>query len=258
MTHLFDNWPSISEQLGRADKLLLMLDFDGTLAPIVPHPPDARIPPAAMSSLRALRACPGVEMAIVSGRAASDVRSLVGLSGIHYFGSHGRERIRPEGGPAEADYSERAAIQAICEQLAAELGGVAGFAIEDKGVTAAAHFRNADARDRGRIAQIVRHAVEAAGQLKVSPGKMVCDITPTDGVDKGSAALALLRELGGVPLYFGDDATDESVFRALPSAAITVFVGPPSSDSPARFRVAGPGEVSEALARILRIARRRS
>ena len=255
MTHLFDIWPSVSEQLGRADKILLMLDFDGTLAPIVPHPADARVRPAAMSALRALRARPSVEVAIVSGRGASDVRALVGLSGIHYFGSHGRERIRPAGGPIEADDRGRAEIQAICERLAAELGGVVGFAIENKGVSAAAHYRNADARDRGRIGQVVRQAVEAIDRLKVSPGKMVYDITPMDGVDKGTAAMALLRESGGFPLYFGDDTTDENVFRALPSTAVTVFVGPASSNSQARYRVSGPREVSEALSRVLRLAR---
>ena len=232
-----------------------MLDFDGTLAPIVAHPPDARIPLPAMSALKALRDCERVELAIVSGRAATDVSALVGLPGITYFGSHGRERIRPEGGPAEVNDSGREAIGSICELLSAELAGVPGFVIENKGVSAAAHYRNADARDRGRIARAVLQAVAASGRLKVGSGKKVYDIVPTDGVDKGTAATALLREFGGVPLYFGDDTTDESVFRALPSSAVTVYVGPPDSDSRARFRVADPAEVAVSLSRILGVAR---
>ena len=62
-------------------------------------------------------------------------------------------------------------------------------------------------------------AVRASGGLKMSPGKMVYDITPTDGIDKGTAATGLFRRYGGLPLYFGDDTTDESVFAALPSAS---------------------------------------
>ena len=208
-----------------------------------------------MSALEALRACERVELAIVSGRGASDVSALVGLSGITYFGSHGRERIRPEGGPAEVNDSGREAISSICERLSTELAGVPGFVIEDKGVSAAAHYRNAHARDRGRIVRAVLQAVEASGQLEVGAGKKVYDIVPTDGVDKGTAATTLLRELGGVPLYFGDDTTDESVFRTLPSSAVTVYVGPPDTESRARFRVSDPAEVAESLERILGVAR---
>ena len=80
---------------------------------------------------------------------------------------------------------------------------------------------------------------------------MVYDITPADGVDKGSAAATLLRETGGLPVYFGDDTTDESAFGALGDEAVTVFVGPSGIPSLARYRVSGPPEVGEALARIL-------
>ena len=251
MKHLLGCWPAVSQRLGKADRLLLMLDFDGTLAPIVPDPPDARIPPAAMAALQRLRAHPGVELAIISGRAARDVRNLVGLSRIHYFGSHGRERILPEGGPAIAENSGRAEIQFLCQRLAEELASVPGFRIENKGVSAAAHYRNARARDFELIRQSVRGAVEASSGLKMSSGKMVYDITPTDGIDKGTAALELLRDCGGLPLYFGDDTTDESVFGALPSVAVTVFVGPPNATSLARYRVDDPYQVADALSRVL-------
>ena len=256
MTHLFHAWESISGRLTGSGRLLLMLDFDGTLAPIVPHPPDARMPPESRSLLGRLRDLPLVEIAVVSGRAAADVRSLVGLDGVHYFGCHGRERIRPEGGPVEVDERGRASIRAVCARLAEALGDVAGFVVEDKGVSAAAHFRNAAAENRDRIAREVREAVEATGRLQASPGKMVYDITPLDGVDKGTAAAELVRERGGTPIYFGDDTTDESAFRALSGQAVTVFVGPPDNESAARYRVADPHEVTRALDRILTSVRR--
>ena len=251
MTDLLADWKAVSARLRSARRLLLMLDFDGTLAPIVPHPSDARVPAATLATLVALRDCPGVAMAVVSGRGARDVRGLLGLRGIDYFGSHGRERIRPWSETVEADHRGRDAIREVCGRLSAGLSDATGFEIEDKGVSAAAHYRNARPGDRARIERTVLQAVAAVPSLRVSPGKMVYDITPADGVDKGSAAVTLLRETGGLPLYFGDDTTDESAFGALGEEAVTVFVGPSGIPSLARYRVAGPPEVGEALARIL-------
>ena len=85
---------------------------------------------------------------------------------------------------------------------------------------------------------------------------MVYDITPRDGMDKGAAAMALVRETGGLPLYFGDDTTDESAFGALDSEAVTVYVGPATGRSLARYRVTDPGEVGETLLKILNLVRR--
>ncbi|MDE0627729.1 MAG: trehalose-phosphatase [Bryobacterales bacterium] len=251
MTDLLDDWKAVSARLRSARQLLLMLDFDGTLAPIVPHPGDARVPAVTLATLVALRDRPKVAMAVVSGRGARDVRGLLGLHGIDYFGSHGRERIRPWSETVEADHRGRDAIREVCRRLSDGLSDATGFEVEDKGVSAAAHYRNARPGDRARIERTVLQAVAAVPSLRVSRGKMVYDITPADGVDKGTAAAALLRETGGLPLYFGDDTTDESAFAALGDEAVTVFVGPSEIPSLARYRVPGPTEVGEVLARIL-------
>lgn len=252
MTHLLDRWASIQARIEAAERVLLMLDCDGTLAPIVARPSEARVPAGTLRTLEALRDRKRIELAVISGRGASDVSALVGLTGIHYFGSHGRERVRPGSPDIETDPRGRTAIAAACRILARELAGIDGFHVENKGVSAAAHYRNVDPRHRDAVQRSVREAVRAVGELRASPGKMVYDITPLDGVDKGLAATKLLGEIGGLPFYFGDDTTDESAFRALPSAAITVFVGPRGAQTAARFRVADPEEVGGALAHILR------
>ena len=239
----------VAARLGQAERLLLMLDFDGTLAPIVPRPSAARIPDSAVPTLRKLQASPYVSLAIVSGRSARDVRELAGLADAHYFGGHGRERIRPGSEQVEASQAGRSQIQTLCRRLDEELGDIAGFQVEDKGVAAAAHFRNVDRKHWRRVERTVRQAA-AAGSLTVSAGKLVFDITPDDGIDKGTATLGLVRELGGLPIYFGDDTTDETAFAALPEEAITVFVGPFASSSKARFRVDGPEEVHLVLAKL--------
>jgi trehalose-phosphatase len=246
VTHLLEHWATVAASLRQAEHVLLMLDFDGTLAPIVPRPSDACIPEAAMPTLRNLQASPAVDLAIVSGRGARDVRNLAGLTDAHYFGSHGRERIRPGSAEVEAKQTGRSKIRMLCQLLDDELADVAGFQVEDKGAAAAAHFRNVDSRHWERVERAVRQAA-AVGSLNVSPGKRVFDITPDDGVNKGTAALELVRELGGLPIYFGDDTTDETAFAALPAEAITVFVGPCEQNSKARFCVSGPAEVHRAL-----------
>lgn len=255
MTHLFDGWASIRARIETADRLLLMLDFDGTLAPIVAQPSAARVPAGALQTLRDLRDRDRIELAVISGRSASDVGSLVGLAGIHYFGSHGRERMRPGSTEIEADLRGRAAVAAACEILARGLTGIDGIHIENKGVSAAAHYRNVDPRHHAAVQRSVLEAVRTVGELQASPGKMVYDITPLDGVDKGFAATKLLGEFGGLPFYIGDDTTDESAFKALPPPAITVFVGPSGAKTAARFRVSDPAEVECALTRIHRATR---
>lgn len=255
MTQLFDRWASIHASLEAAERVLLMLDFDGTLAPIVAEPSAARVPAGTARTLEALRDRNRIELAVISGRRASDVSALVGLADIHYFGSHGRERMRPGSAEIETDPRGRTAIAAACRIIARELAGTDGFHIENKGVSAAAHYRNVAPEHRDAVRRSVQEAVRTVDELHASPGKMVYDITPLDGVDKGVAATRLLGEIGGLPLYFGDDTTDEAAFRALPTHAITVFVGPSEAKTAARFRVADPEEVGCALARILRAAR---
>ena len=247
MIHLLEHWTAVAGRLTQAERLLLMLDFDGTLAPIVPRPSDARIPDAALPTLRKLQASPRVTLAIVSGRGARDVQALAGLADVHYLGSHGRERIRPGRAEVESSPAGLSQIRACCQRLADELGHIEGFQIEDKGTAAAAHFRNVEARHWQRVERAV-HQAATIGSLNVSQGKLVFDITPNDGVDKGTAALELLGELGGLPVYFGDDTTDETAFAALPDDAITVYVGPEGGGSGARYRVSGPEEVHRALA----------
>ena len=251
MIHLLEEWAAVADRLRQAKRALVMLDFDGTLAPIVPRPADARVPAATQNALRALMQCAAVELALVSGRGADDVRALAGLPDIHYFGSHGREHIAPGTESVTADQAGRLAIFAVCERLAAALSDVDGFQIENKGVSAAAHFRIVDASHRKRVERAVRDAVASVGSLNFSAGKMVFDITPDDGVNKGTAVLTLLREVGGLPLYFGDDTTDESAFRALPRETISVFVGPAGRHTQARYRLSDTAEVGRALSSIL-------
>lgn len=251
MTGFFEAWALLAEQLVKAERVLLMLDFDGTLAPIVARPEDAQMPTATQAALEALARLPAVTLAFVSGRAVSDVRRRVGIARAHYFGSHGRQRIKPGAACIEVDTVGAAAVDEVCKKLAAALAGIPGFAVENKQVSAAAHYRNVAPRLHERVASTVRGVLEERPNLQVSAGKMVFDITPLDGMDKGVAATRLLVEEGGPAFYFGDDTTDESAFAALRDDAVTVFVGPCDANSAARYCVNDCDAVGRALKLIL-------
>lgn len=211
--------------------LLLMLDVDGTLAPIAPRPDDAAVPPETKRVVEALAAHPRVIVAFVSGRAAADVARIAGVSGAWVVGNHGFEIVRPDGSSLDGGASgdAREAVAAAVRDIAPIVASVPGALIEDKRWTASVHFRLADTS----AASVLRAAVDRAAArrgLRVMEGKKVFEIRPNEDVNKGTVALRLARELangGGAVVYLGDDATDEDAFaslRASSPAAVTARV----------------------------------
>ena len=199
-------------------RLVLVLDFDGTLAPIAERPELAAMPAATRAALRRLMSMPGVEVAVVSGRGLADVRERAAIPGIAYAGNHGMEiegaglrRMHPDAVAA------RPALEAAAHRIQPELARIPGAFLEDKGMTLSIHFRQSPA-DRH---QEVRMAVErgAGDGLRVTSGKMVLEVRPRAEWDKGKAVLFLLDQMrpptGAPVLYLGDDRTDEDAFRAL-------------------------------------------
>ena len=255
MKHLFDHWSEISSRLSEAPRLLVMLDFDGTLSPIVKHPDLATLPPETRTRLVELRAAPGVSLAIISGRSVADLRQRVAIENITYVGNHGRELRRPGASEPETDSEIQKRMEEVAGHLTKELSEVPGIIIENKGFTVAVHYRQIPESLRPRVRSCTQGiAKQMAGLIEVSEGKCVYDLFPSDGANKGKAALALLEEHGGLPkvlpIYCGDDTTDETVFRTLPAGSVTVYVGDAQAASAARYRLADPGEVASLLKRI--------
>jgi len=179
---------------------------------------------------RLARLCP---VCVVSGRDRAVVQQLMGLDDLVVAGSHGFDIWSPTGGALErfegGSYGEL--LREVRERLEAELGSVPGALVEPKRGSVAAHYRLVP-EDR-RTA--VREAVEAIlarhpDELKVTPGKLVYEIQPRIDWDKGRAVRYLLEALGldrpdVLPVYLGDDLTDEDAFRALAGRGLGVFVG---------------------------------
>ncbi|MCG3188223.1 MAG: putative glycosyl hydrolase [Burkholderiaceae bacterium] len=226
-----------------ARRPLLAFDFDGTLAPIVAQPQQARVPLATARRLRQLGQ--RLPVAVISGRSLADLRSRLGFEPAHVVGNHGAE-----------DPHEPATWSSTLDGLRERLRGAAaelqrcGVSIEDKGASLALHYRLAADRSIARTA-IERLLGQPEPQLHVFGGKMVTNVVPAAAGDKAAALRRLVERTGaGAVLYLGDDVNDEPVFAADEASWLSVRVGV-HRGSAARYFIAGPREVPRLLDRML-------
>lgn len=204
----------------RADpsRTAILLDIDGTLAPIVRYADDAHVPEATRALLIEIARRYGV-VACVSGRRASDARRIVSIGTISYIGSHGTELLRSGGtepilDPAVRDWGRR--IQEFGREAdTAELRRLR-VRIEDKASIVAFHWRGAPDEEaaRGAIDAIAGRAEQSG--LRTHWGRKVLEVRPPVRMDKGAGIVSFLEDAElDAAMYVGDDATDLDAFRGL-------------------------------------------
>ncbi len=232
------------EAVASARILLITCDFDGTLAPIVSNPADARPLPAAAHALVALSEVAATHVALISGRALNVLRELSSLpSAVHLVGSHGAEFDTGFTHPID---------EALLARIIHELNGIAadrpGVTVETKPASVALHVRNAGAAD-GEAALSEARAAAENWDAHLTEGKAVLEFAVIS-TDKGEA-VDILRDQhdASAVVFFGDDVTDEKAFRRMRESDIGVKVGP--GDTLARYRVDSPESVAAALAFLL-------
>lgn len=246
MKHLFsaDGEAALADCM--ANRPLLAFDFDGTLAPIVARPDDARVPIAVAQRLQRLAA--RLPVAIISGRKVDDVRERLLFVPAHIIGNHGAED--PLHGIDEA---ARGALDVLRERLAADGQALAaaGVLIEDKGASLALHYRLA--RDRPTaVAAIGAFIRDLDPQLRSFGGKLVCNVVAAAARDKAQALADLVaRCRAEAALFVGDDANDEPVFQRREPAWLTVRIGQDDPQSAARFFLSSQSELPLLLDRML-------
>ena len=249
--------------------LLVMLDVDGTLAPIASRPEQAEVPAETSQCVAGLAAGPDVIVALVSGRTAADARRMVRVTNVWVIGNHGYEIVSADGDSLVDPQVEpfRDVIAQAERRLEPRLAQVPGVILEDKRWTLSIHYRLANDAVVPRVRALVEETAQALG-LRVTEGKMVLEVRPPARVDKGTAVLTLASRLHAVTddaslVFIGDDRTDEDAFRALrmrQRRAVTVRVAPDeSAGTAAEFAVSDPPQVLEFLEwlRALRGARSR-
>ncbi|MGW0041935.1 trehalose-phosphatase [Rhodococcus sp. NPDC003348] len=243
----------------------VFLDFDGTLSEVVPDPAAAvPVDGVAAALTRLVAECP---VAVISGRDLADIRARVGVPGIWYGGSHGLELV----GPAGQRYENSDALAAIpvldrvARQLEQRLRHIPGVFVEHKRFAVAVHYRNVGDDHVGEVVAVVSEVAGGEATLRISSGRKVIELRPNLDWDKGRALRWILERVvdrdvdtGAIlPIYVGDDLTDEDAFDALPNRAVGIVVRSPESGnrwSAARFAVDGPVEVRELLERLAEIA----
>ncbi len=212
-------------------QLAVFLDYDGTLTPIRDRPEEAVISEGMREAVR--RLAEHVPVCVVSGRDRQVVQELMRLNTLIVAGDHGFDIWSPAKGSIQHEEGASFAglLRAVEARLRAELAGIPGVLLEPKKRSVAVHFRLVSEAQRPRVKEVVDAILsEHPEGLKVTPGKMVFEIQPRLDWDKGKAVLYLLEALGldrddVVPVYLGDDITDEDAFRALKGRGISIFVG---------------------------------
>jgi trehalose 6-phosphate phosphatase len=195
----------VLETFGRGSgRAGVLLDFDGTIAPIVARPELAKPAPGAREALAAL--IPGFAVvAVITGRPAEEVAALLSVPGIRYEGLYGLEAVAPE------------LLTAIVPEVERAADTVPETWVEDKGASVAVHYRQAPDPDRARVALLAAlEPVAASAGMVVIEGKMVVEIVPRDRPLKGGAVDRIVGEAGlDAVLYAGDDLADLEAFAAL-------------------------------------------
>jgi trehalose 6-phosphate phosphatase len=255
-------WKRLRSWAHDPDKVAVLTDIDGVLAPIVPTPDMSEVPEELRELLRHLSGRCRV-VAGVSGRAAKDALRLVGLEELVYYGNHGFEILRNsevEIVPEAAPYQE--AIEELEKRAREELEPLGAF-VEEKGITASIHYRNASPEVGERCKEFVEREGERLG-LRITVGRGVVEARPPIRADKGTAIRKVVEEYEPEKaLFMGDDTTDLDAFRELEalrnegvlSEILRIGVkseeGPPEIVSESDLVVEGTEGVQEVLRALL-------
>ena len=224
---------------GEMTSLAILLDFDGTLSPLVSHPMLSEIPSDTKEILNKLKDIPEIQVAMISGRPVCDLMDKVGIDDICYSGSHGNVIRFAEGFEYENRFDP--SLQLIKNKLENELlksDIFAGVWVEDKGYTLTVHFNQAENPGQDLDRQTILFLDETARAMDgpyfmIMPGHKSVEVKGQGTKDKGFAATKILKEWQfwnnlsdnfGV-IYIGDDTTDEDAFRALRRGGLTIRVG---------------------------------
>jgi len=233
MRYLFT--PGALRIILRAKRLFICLDFDGTLAPIRRLPGDACLSKRMRDILRDLSGRRDRRVAIVSGRGLRDIEGKISVPSVIYAADHGffiksgRKVFRPFSSPAL-----RRVMRDFYKKAGLAVKGIRGVVLENKGITLSVHYRCVPKNRVPDVKALISGLGELPGfkdKLDIRQGKMCLEARPRVPWDKGSAVTWLmLRAMKEdatpfLPVYIGDDATDEDAFKVLRNVGITIRVG---------------------------------
>ena len=246
----FDAWDEIVARLRKAPRRALFLDFDGTLVKTQRSPRVVRSSKRVNRVLERLERNPNFYLAIVSGRRTRELRRLLPVRGLRYFGLHGGER---DGRPIKLSKTSRAAIESAKRKMQEQVAGLRGIWVEDKEFSFCVHYRGADDATAALAGRVLKRVLAPwRKSLHVLGGKKIWEVLPPEIPGKFAAVEQALAKMpaGTAAIYIGDDETDEGVFAVLKNQP-TIRVG--SADGTrARYFLPAPPDVLRFLSRLER------
>jgi len=253
---LSHNLKNILPKIEKSDRIVLFLDYDGTLTPIVKSPDKAFLSSSTRKILKELSDNRKITVSIVSGRSLQKIKKLVALDNIYYAGCHGME-IEYAGKTFVVPDAKKSLpiLKRLKKKLRKELCCIKNVEIEDKGLVLAIHYRNVR---KGCVLQLKKIFSENvrpylySKKIRIANGKKVIEVRPPVDWDKGRYCLYLLKKLERkgkslLPVYIGDDETDETCFKALRRSGVTIFVKGEKRSSQAVYYLNSPAEVRALL-----------
>lgn len=247
LPHAIEHFSDIRKKMGKR-KPVLFLDYDGTLSPIVPNPEDALLPERTKKVLQKLSEI--IPVIVVSGRDRADVQAKVGLD-IIYAGSHGFDITGPNGLEMQYEGGEKALgdLDEAEQHLQEKLRNVSGCRVERKKYAIAVHYRNVADDEVQTVKNAVYEELDRHEHLKKGSGKKILELKPNIDWHKGRATSWLLDALGmekdrQVPVFMGDDITDEDALEAIAEDGIGIIVGLHGEKTAASYRLEDTDEVA--------------
>ncbi|OAY30495.1 trehalose-phosphate phosphatase A isoform X1 [Manihot esculenta] len=258
----------------KGKRIALFLDYDGTLSPIVDNPDRAFMSDAMRSAVEKVAKC--FPTAIISGRSRDKVHEFVGLKELYYAGSHGMDIMGPvrqyisddqpnsvrstdEQGK-EVNLFQPASeflpmIDEVYSSLVENTKYIKGVKVENNKFCVSVHYRNVDDKSWKSVAQCVYDVIKNYPRLRLTHGRMVLEVRPVINWNKGKAVTFLLESLGlsncddVLPIYVGDDRTDEDAFKVLRerNCGLGILVSPVPKETNAFYSLRDPSEVMEFL-----------
>ena len=233
-------------------EVVIFLDYDGTLTPIVARPELAVLSDKMRATIRKLATmCP---TAIVSGRAMSNVKNLVQVDELYYAGNHGFEIGSPHDSTIlyEKGKAFVTAVNDASQRIEQQIADYHGAFVENKIYSLSVHYRLVDPEDIAEIEQIVDEQLKNFPNLQKHNGKKVFELRPKIDWNKGKAVLWLLQALHldhpeTFPVYIGDDRTDEDAFRVLKGRGLGILVSDIRQNSAADYALRDTNETRQFL-----------
>ncbi|CAI9116331.1 OLC1v1017446C1 [Oldenlandia corymbosa var. corymbosa] len=251
----------------KGKQIVMFLDYDGTLSPIVDDPDRAFISPEMREAVRDVAHY--FPTAIVTGRCRAKVYSFVKLAELYYAGSHGMDIKGPTKGHQYKKSNQTVLCQPareflpmideVYKSLVTKTKSIPGAKVENNKFCLSVHFRCVDEKRWPELAEVVKTVLNDYPKLKMSPGRKVLEIRPIIKWDKGNALEFLLESLGYanskdvMPVYIGDDRTDEDAFKVLRKRGqgFGILVSKVPKETNASYTLQEPSEVMCFLKRLV-------